>query len=59
MAETATLTVVSAAPLLVRADGADTNNPAAIVTGVAVAAGDRVQATIRTPRPPLVTGVQA
>lgn len=58
MAETATVTVSSTAPLEVLADGADTPAPAVSVQGLVVAVGDRVQVTIRNPARPLVTGVQ-
>lgn len=53
---TATMTVHAAAPLEVLADGADTPAPALSVTGLALAAGDRVQVTIRNPTRPLITG---
>lgn len=56
MATELTVTVTQVSPLLVIADGADTANPAALATGVTVQLDDRVRATLRTPKMPLVTG---
>lgn len=53
--EELTMTVTSVNPLKVIADGADTDSRTATVEGLTLLAGDRVQATIRTPRMPLVT----
>ncbi len=49
-------TVISASPLTVKVDGADTACPAAKVSGLTLLANDRVQITIRTPQQPLITG---
>ena len=51
------LTVTAISPaLMVIADGADTASPAAVTDAAVYAIGDRVQATIRTPQMPLITG---
>lgn len=55
---TITATVVTASPLVIIADGADTSNSAAIVTGLTVTANDRVLVTIRTPLLPLVQSIE-
>lgn len=49
-------TVTDDSPLTVKADGADTANPAESLNEVAYSVGDRVQMTVRTPLMPLVTG---
>lgn len=51
-----TVTVTQLDPFLVRADGATTACPAARESGLSLAVGDRVQATVRTPQRPLITG---
>lgn len=50
------MTVTQASPLMVIADGADTACPAAVTDAAVYAVDDRVQATLRTPQKPLVTG---
>lgn len=50
------MTVTQASPLRVIADGADTDSVAAKTGSDTYLLGDRVQATLRTPLPPLVTG---
>ena len=50
-----TVTAITPA-LMVTADGADTACPAAVTDAAVYAVNDRVQATIRTPQMPLITG---
>jgi len=58
MAETAdvTMTVTTASPVAVTADAATVAAPAVALNGAAYLVGDRVNVTIRNPRPPLITG---
>lgn len=53
---TMTVTVVTAVPLTVIADGSVTACPAAVTDAATYTAGDRVQVTVRDPQMPLVTG---
>lgn len=52
---TVTATVITTSPLMVRLDGCATSIPAQLASGVTVAAGDRVQLTLRTPQMPLIS----
>jgi hypothetical protein len=59
MADTLTVTVAQVSPLLVTADGADTDCPCDKVTGLAALhVGDRVTVEVRTPRRPMATAIE-
>lgn len=51
--------VISTSPLIVRSDGSTVDALADRLASATVAANDPVQLTLRTPRRPLVTGVEA
>lgn len=55
-AEQMAMWVTDVSPLMVVSAAAETPCPAATTEGLALAVGDQVQATIRTPQRPLVTG---
>jgi hypothetical protein len=59
MADVLTVTIAQVSPLLVTADGADTDCPCDKVTGLGTLhVGDRLTVDVRTPRKPMATAIE-